>query len=51
MNTEAFIVSINKLTEDERRALADRPEVMARGIAPAEQPAQPAVLGYPPQRA
>ena len=51
MNTEAFIVSMKKLTEDERRALADRLEVMARGTSPAEQPAQPAAQGYPPQRA
>ena len=51
MNTEAFIVSMKKLTEDERRALADRLEVMARGIGPAEQPAQPAAQGYPQQRA
>ena len=51
MNTEAFIVSVKKLTEDERRALADRLEVMARGTGPAEQPAQPAVLGYPLRRA
>lgn len=51
MNTEGFIASMTKLTEDERRALADRLEAMARGTTPAEQQAQPAALGYPPRRA
>ena len=51
MNTEAFIVSMKNLTEDERRVLAERLEAMTAGTAPAGQPAQPAVLGYPPRRA
>ena len=51
MNTDAFIASMEKLTEDERRALADRLEAVPARTAPEGQPAQPAVPGYPPRRA
>ena len=51
MNTEAFIASMGKLTEEQRRALADRLEAMARAPAPAEQQAQPVAPGYLPRRA
>jgi hypothetical protein len=51
MSTEAFIASIAKLSEEQRRAIADRLEAMAPETAPEEQQAQPAVPGYPPRRA